>query len=71
MGVSLRHLFIKNQNRKITSVSSHLFLLDKLVPDWVQGSKRHIFHVKVANESENCNWRTVGRNRRVRATKFI
>ena len=55
MGVSLRHLFIKNQNRKITSVSSHLFLLDKLVPDWVQGSKRHIFHVKVANESENCN----------------
>lgn len=50
MGVSLRHPFIRNQNRKITSLLNNFFLLDKLVPDCVQDSKRH---VKVVNESEN------------------
>lgn len=55
MGVSLSRLFIKNQNRKRTAVLSHLFLLAKLVPDWVQDSKRTLSDVKVANESENCN----------------
>lgn len=71
MGVSLRHQLIKNQNRKITSGLSNLFLFGKLVPDWVQDSKRRIFHVQVANESENCNWRTMSISRRVRTTKFI
>lgn len=50
MGVSLRQPFIKNQNRKISSLLNNLFLLDKLVPDCVQDSKRHVKVVKKSGD---------------------